>query len=258
MNLKTAKFAFLASCFAFALTGMDAVAAEPASVLMKCSNTLVVGGKSGTVNPSITLGKASGSDADGNCDVGFNAGESSYGSTHAHVESSSGTPWTIDAYGPGTQPSISGRVSSSAVNYIDWNLTNYISGSTDNPCVPDVPIGEVYLCEAVCGDTFLDYGEQCDDGNNTPGDGCDAVCLTEATPGPGAAISDMFTEEEYTAAIEDLLAQSGPYLIALASGITVAAVAVAILNKARKRVIVGIVGGGSKKRDRTGKDLRIP
>jgi cysteine-rich repeat protein len=32
----------------------------------------------------------------------------------------------------------------------------------------------------VCGDSEPDLGEQCDDGNTTPGDGCSAVCLVEA------------------------------------------------------------------------------
>jgi cysteine-rich repeat protein len=30
-----------------------------------------------------------------------------------------------------------------------------------------------------CGDTLLQPGEQCDDGDNTPGDGCDAACQAE-------------------------------------------------------------------------------
>ncbi len=32
---------------------------------------------------------------------------------------------------------------------------------------------------SVCGDGFLDPGEQCDDGNNVSGDGCSAVCTLE-------------------------------------------------------------------------------
>lgn len=32
-----------------------------------------------------------------------------------------------------------------------------------------------------CGDTVVDGGETCDDGNNTGGDGCDAVCQSEPT-----------------------------------------------------------------------------
>ncbi|MCP4446373.1 MAG: amidohydrolase family protein [Myxococcales bacterium] len=33
--------------------------------------------------------------------------------------------------------------------------------------------------DAVCGDLFVDSGEDCDDGNTTPGDGCSATCETE-------------------------------------------------------------------------------
>jgi len=32
---------------------------------------------------------------------------------------------------------------------------------------------------AVCGNGTLENGEQCDDGNTVPGDGCDAACQTE-------------------------------------------------------------------------------
>ena len=42
-----------------------------------------------------------------------------------------------------------------------------------------------------CGDGVVDAGEQCDDGNTVGGDGCSAVCTTEATPaGCGDAIVD--------------------------------------------------------------------
>ncbi len=45
-------------------------------------------------------------------------------------------------------------------------------------------------CEAYgeyCGDSILQpvFGESCDDGNNTPGDLCDAVCHQETPPGSG-------------------------------------------------------------------------
>ena len=35
----------------------------------------------------------------------------------------------------------------------------------------------------VCGDGALDPGEECDDGNTTSGDGCDASCQLEAGDG---------------------------------------------------------------------------
>ncbi len=37
-----------------------------------------------------------------------------------------------------------------------------------------------------CGDTFVDYDEQCDDGNTTSGDGCSSTCVDEITAGGGA------------------------------------------------------------------------
>jgi cysteine-rich repeat protein len=36
-----------------------------------------------------------------------------------------------------------------------------------------------------CGDSILDPGEQCDDGNNNPGDGCTGACRWEARCGDG-------------------------------------------------------------------------
>src|SRR5262245_54392285 len=36
------------------------------------------------------------------------------------------------------------------------------------------------VAQAVCGDTILDAGEQCDDGNTVGGDCCDPTCQFEA------------------------------------------------------------------------------
>jgi cysteine-rich repeat protein len=36
----------------------------------------------------------------------------------------------------------------------------------------------------VCGDGHVDAGEECDDGNNTSGDGCSATCCNEPPPPP--------------------------------------------------------------------------
>jgi cysteine-rich repeat protein len=53
---------------------------------------------------------------------------------------------------------------------------------------PFVNDGKKVLCQAyasqrvscgVCGDGVVDAGEQCDDGNNINGDGCNAFCITE-------------------------------------------------------------------------------
>jgi cysteine-rich repeat protein len=39
--------------------------------------------------------------------------------------------------------------------------------------------GHNRACDAVCGDGHLDPGEECDDGNQLPGDGCSATCVGE-------------------------------------------------------------------------------
>ena len=61
---------------------------------------------------------------------------------------------------------------------------------------PDVPVTPDAAIDAIsdvavdarvprCGDRFLDPGESCDDGNNTSGDGCSAMCRFEARCGDG-------------------------------------------------------------------------
>lgn len=53
----------------------------------------------------------------------------------------------------------------------------------DGNVVPGDGCGADCLIEAVCGDgvTHVAAGEQCDDGNAVPGDGCSATCQLEAT-----------------------------------------------------------------------------
>ena len=51
--------------------------------------------------------------------------------------------------------------------------------------VPDVGRRHAFLIAAppgFCGDGQIDPGEQCDDGNNVSGDGCDAMCVNEGDP----------------------------------------------------------------------------
>lgn len=62
-------------------------------------------------------------------------------------------------------------------------------GETCDP--PGQPLDQPDECRddcTFCGDGILDTGEECDDGNNAPGDGCDPYCLVEVggegcTPG---------------------------------------------------------------------------
>ncbi len=46
----------------------------------------------------------------------------------------------------------------------------------------------------VCGDGKVEGSEQCDDGNTTPGDGCDALCVKEATAECGNGAMDAGEE----------------------------------------------------------------
>jgi fibro-slime domain-containing protein len=65
----------------------------------------------------------------------------------------------------------------------------------DNGCTAECLVADGYVCPAprlsdgvllggdcraiVCGDTTVEGGEQCDDGNDEPGDGCSATCTLE-------------------------------------------------------------------------------
>jgi len=68
---------------------------------------------------------------------------------------------------------------------ISWQLASdrdsiELGGWTlDDVCI--VGVGKI----ATCGDGVVDDGEQCDDGNTTPGDGCSATCTVEITAGGG-------------------------------------------------------------------------
>jgi cysteine-rich repeat protein len=57
-------------------------------------------------------------------------------------------------------------------------------GRRDLPPVPPLPCA----CANPCGNGTLDPGEQCDDGNKQPGDGCTALCQVQegwTCPVPG-------------------------------------------------------------------------
>ncbi len=53
--------------------------------------------------------------------------------------------------------------------------TNLDSGSEPDGCVGDDCSEE----QAICGDKLVGEGENCDDGNTKPGDGCSGICRTE-------------------------------------------------------------------------------
>jgi cysteine-rich repeat protein len=50
----------------------------------------------------------------------------------------------------------------------------------DNCCPDGANANNDNDCAPVCGNGVLEGAEECDDGNNAPGDGCDAVCVAEA------------------------------------------------------------------------------
>ena len=63
------------------------------------------------------------------------------------------------------------------------NSTEYGGWTLDDVCLvgyPKLPL---------CGDGVVDDGEDCDDGNTVDGDGCSAVCTTEAPAGGGGCCS---------------------------------------------------------------------
>ena len=97
------------------------------------------------------------------------------------VIADSSTTYTIDI----SELNNGGTLSSSAsykangvfIGFVDSYFgysTSYISGS-----------GLSYL-EQLCGNDILEFGETCDDGNTTSGDGCSNVCLLENVCGNGS------------------------------------------------------------------------
>jgi cysteine-rich repeat protein len=61
---------------------------------------------------------------------------------------------------------------------IDWLTTKHLV-EVPNPA-PAMCAGHGCEGGAVCGNSILDPGEQCDDGNATPGDGCSETCQVES------------------------------------------------------------------------------
>ena len=84
---------------------------------------------------------------------------------------------------------------------------------TDISCTQDSDCGSGAICQSgvcsvkegptisvtftqlsACGDGSLDSGEECDDGNTTAGDGCNASCQNEAAPSPGGTFVRPFPQ----------------------------------------------------------------
>ena len=53
-----------------------------------------------------------------------------------------------------------------------------LCGSSNTPACASNPAG-IPIVSTLCGNNITEFGEQCDDGNVTAGDGCDAYCQRE-------------------------------------------------------------------------------
>ena len=56
------------------------------------------------------------------------------------------------------------------------------AGPADGCCPPGGNANTDGDCAAVCGNSVIEPGETCDDGNTVPGDGCDEKCAIEIVP----------------------------------------------------------------------------
>ena len=77
------------------------------------------------------------------------------------------------------------------IQFIQADVISVNAGGTENLAVtPDKYIEGFFSASAVavaapvCGNSIIESGEQCDDGNTVSGDGCSSTCQTEVTP-PG-------------------------------------------------------------------------
>ncbi|MCX5739520.1 MAG: myxococcus cysteine-rich repeat containing protein, partial [Proteobacteria bacterium] len=59
----------------------------------------------------------------------------------------------------------------------------YVTATSYNTAGESARSNELFFAAPVCGNAVLDAGEQCDDGNKTAGDGCNATCQVEASCG---------------------------------------------------------------------------
>lgn len=110
--------------------------------------------------------------------------------------------WSNDWYGCYTRRSgISSAACQGAASVTEPDLTNDIIGVAEwssqcrwlcssNNCTFSVPLSGGYPVYTMCGDGILFPGmEECDDGNNAGGDGCDPFCVSEPAPCEPSCIS---------------------------------------------------------------------
>jgi cysteine-rich repeat protein len=56
---------------------------------------------------------------------------------------------------------------------------------------------DVLAVHPICGDSVVDHSESCDDGNTTPGDGCDDKCRVELSP---SKLAETEPNDDFTGA----------------------------------------------------------
>jgi cysteine-rich repeat protein len=69
-----------------------------------------------------------------------------------------------------------------------WQLTSDATDERAGWSIDDVCVVGMQKL-AVCGDGYVDYNEECDDGNTNSGDGCSAACKDELVAGGGGCCS---------------------------------------------------------------------
>ncbi|MDH5718150.1 MAG: DUF4215 domain-containing protein [Spirochaetia bacterium] len=104
--------------------------------------------------------------------------------------------WWNDIYGDGTQTAyvqVSAIGMSSGTEYLSWSLNGYGSKVILPPISETILLKvrtygtsttyhgsyQVKVTAPNCGDNTIEFGEVCDDGNNTAGDGCSPWCRLE-------------------------------------------------------------------------------
>ncbi|HEY8378382.1 MAG TPA: hypothetical protein VIK91_17920 [Nannocystis sp.] len=154
-------------------------------------------------DPGVTTGAATGTDT-------------STGTSTSTGPSTTGTDPTTSASAPTTDPTTAPTTDPTTGTTTDPTTGTDSSSSTTTPCTPGTCGDGVLDCDeacddgpansdilqgacrtdcslAGCGDSVVDYvlGEQCDDGNQAAGDGCDDACQVEAALSCGDGALDL-------------------------------------------------------------------
>lgn len=74
------------------------------------------------------------------------------------------------------------EVQTSSSFQMNDTIVGFVEGGVNTSTSFQLGSGLVYL-ETLCGNSIIEFGESCDDGNTTSGDGCSSVCQTEILPG---------------------------------------------------------------------------